>query len=288
MAIRSGRGRAWRRGVTRALDADETAKFYDGIEAGETVAEAAAAAGIAVSTAYHRRRTSPDFARGWAEAKARNVAAWSAAGAPGDGETEVRGHAGRRLVRSRKRKRPVAFDRERKQAFLDHFAGSCNLEAAACAAGIGVSSVYRALAGDAAFAEGFQAALAIGYRLLEAEALAQQLAAQRRYTIDPKTDPEGAAHSFERTMQLLREYNRGGGAVGRRAPRTGEARSRWSFDEAMAALEKALDAFEASGPVDEAEGDERAEDDEARGIGGQSGTVTRNCPPQIPVHAGEE
>lgn len=216
MALRSGRGRAWRRGTTPALDADEAAKFYEGIERGETVADAAAAAGFAVSTAYYRRRTSPDFARGWAEAKARNIAAWSAAGAAAEGETEVRSHAGRRLVRARKRKRPVEFDRERKQAFLDHFAGSCNLAAAARAAGIGVSAVYRALAGDAAFAEGFQAALEIGYMLLEAEALAQQRAAQQRYLIDPRTDPEGAAQSFERSMQLLREYHRGQGRVGRR------------------------------------------------------------------------
>ncbi|MGQ0588862.1 MAG: hypothetical protein ACT4N8_04925 [Sphingosinicella sp.] len=262
MAIRSGRGRAWRRGVTRALDGDEIAAFLAAIEQGETVAGAAAAAGIAVSTAYYRRRNCPDFARGWAEAKAREIAAWSAAGAAAEGKTIVRGHAGRRLMR--KRKRPVEFDRDRKQAFLDHFAGSCNLAAAARAAGVGVSAVYRALANDSAFAEGFQAGLEIGYRLLEAEALGQQRAAQLRYAIDPKPDPAAEAQSFERTMQLLREYNRGAGAVGRRAPRTGDARSRWSFDEAMAALEKELDAFEASGPVIEAEEDEAPADDEAR------------------------
>ncbi|HYI83820.1 MAG TPA: hypothetical protein VEX11_11495 [Acetobacteraceae bacterium] len=267
MAIRSGRGRAWRRGMTRALDGDEIAAFLAAIERGATIGEAAAAAGIAVSTAYYRRRKCAAFAEAWAGAKARDLAAWSAAGAAADGETIVRAHGGGRLMR--KRKRPVEFDRARKQAFLDHFAGSCNLAAAARAAGIGTGAVYRALANDGAFAEGFQDALEIGYRLLEAEALGQQRAAQLRYAIDPRPDPKAEAQSFERTMQLLREYHRGAGAVGRRAPRLG-ARSRWSFDDAMAALEKELDAFEAAGPVSEPPEEEPPEEEAPPPPGGWS------------------
>jgi hypothetical protein len=240
MAIRSGRGRAWRRGMTRALDGEEIAAFLAAIEQGATIAGAAATAGIAVSTAYYRRRNCAAFAEAWAGAKARDVAAWSAAGAAAAGETAARAHGGGRLMR--KRKRPVEFDRERKQAFLDHFAGSCNLAAAARAAGIGVGAVYRALANDGAFAEGFQAALEIGYRLLEAEALGQQRAAQLRYAIDPRPDPAAEAQSFERTMQLLREYHRGRGAIGRR-PTDRRHKKVATNAEVREALVKRLAAF---------------------------------------------
>jgi hypothetical protein len=138
----------------------------------------------------------------------------------------------------RKRKRPVEFDRERKQAFLDHFAETCNLEASAEAAGISLSAVYRALKMDPAFAEGFEEGLRIGYLFLEAEALRQQRAAQEAYLISPKGDGAVQAQTFARTMALLREHKRPNAGVGRRA--TGARLTRWSFEESMAALEKSL------------------------------------------------
>lgn len=233
-----GRGRAWRRGKTFAFDAQQQVLFVAAVERGATIAAAAREAKAAVATVYYRRKTCPLFARAWAGAVAKS-SGYADLDPPG-AATVIRGHAGRLI---RKRKRPVEFDRERRQAFLDHFAGSCNLEASAKAAGVCVNTVYRALASDPAFADGFEEALRIGYRLLEAEALRQQRAAQRKYRISPKGDPGAQAQSFERTMQLLREYNRGQGKVGRRAARRGDPRSRWTFDEAMEALEKKLKHF---------------------------------------------
>lgn len=227
-----------KKGETVAFDARQQAAFVAAVERGATIAAAAREAGAAVATLYYRRRADPAFAEAWTAAAAASSGYPDAV--PATGATHVRRSGGRKLIR--KRKRPVEFDRERKQAFLDHFAATCNLEASAKAAGICVGSVYRALASDPAFAAGFEEALAIGYRLLEAEALRQQREAQKKYRISPKADP-AQAHSFERTMQLLREYNRGHGAVGRRAPRRGDPRSRWTFDEAMEALEKKLKAF---------------------------------------------
>ena len=140
----------------------------------------------------------------------------------------------------RKRKLPVEFDRERKQIFLDHFAATCNLEASAVEAGISLSPVYRALKTDPAFLEGFEEALQLGYLCMEAEALREQREAQQAYRLNPD-DAAAKAHSFERTMQLLREYKRAaGGKVGRRADRS---RGRWTFDATIDEIEKKLKAF---------------------------------------------
>jgi len=225
-----GRGRGWGGGGHFALDAREMAAFVMAVERGATIGAAAREAGVAVSTLYYRRRVSLPFAQAWAEAAAKSARPMLVAAS-----------GGRKLVL--RRGRPVKFDRARKQAFLDHFAGTCNLEAAAKAAGICVNSVYRALASDPAFAEGFEEALKAGYQLLEAEAVRQQREAQKKYRISPKGDPAAQAQSFERTLQLLREYKRPGGGVGRRAALRGDARSRWTFDEAMVALEKKLKNF---------------------------------------------
>jgi hypothetical protein len=231
-----------RKGDQFAGSDTQVAAFLFGLARGATVEGAAAAAGMKVTTLYWRRKRCAVFARAWREA----LEAWdadAADAAAADGEeargTVVRWHAGRGMMR--KRKRPVEFDRERKQAFLDHFAETCNLEASAAVAGVSLTSVYGALKSDAAFAEGFEEALRIGYLFLEAEALRQQREAQRTYRISPKGEGAAQAQTFERTVQLLREYKRPSGGVGRRA--TGARLTKWSFDDAYAALEKRLQAF---------------------------------------------
>ena len=133
------------------------------------------------------------------------------------------------------------FGAEQMAAFVAAVEQGATIVAAAEAAGICVNSVYRARASDAAFAEGFEEALGIGYALLEAEALRRQRAEQEAYKIDPKADPGALALSFERTMQLLREYHRGHGRIGRRP--TDARLTKWSFEAAFGALEKRLEVF---------------------------------------------
>lgn len=229
-----------RKGDQIAGSDTQMAAFLFGLAQGATVQGAARAAGMSAQTLYYRRKRCAVFARAWREA----LEAWDAEAAEADAaadggearETIVRWHAGRGPMR--KRKRPVEFDRKRKQAFLDHFAETCNLEASAAVAGISLSAVYRALKTDPAFAEGFEEGLKTGYLFLEAEAVRQQREAQKAYRISPKGNGAAQAQSFERTMQLLREYKRGQGRIGRRPV---EARlTRWSFEESMAALEKRL------------------------------------------------
>jgi hypothetical protein len=55
--------------------------------------------------------------------------------------------------------------------------------------------------------------------------------------------PDGplAVQSFERTMQLLGEYHRGFGRIGRRP--TDARLTKWNFDAAFGSLEKRLAIF---------------------------------------------
>ncbi len=243
-----------RKGQFVAFGADAQAGFVAALRGGASVAEAARLVGAHVQTVYFRRRSFAPFAAAWAEAKAAADAAPSTSPLPrAAGEisaTALHTQHKRRLIR--RRKRAVAFDRARRQAFLDHFAATCNMAASACAAGIGLSAVYRALRGDAAFADGFQEALETGYCLLEAEALRQQRAAQEAYRIAPDPDAAAQSRSFGEVMQLLREYNRGQGRVGRRAERRGGGggEERWTFETAMALLETKLVAFGVEIPPD--------------------------------------
>jgi AcrR family transcriptional regulator len=224
--------------------------FVAAMARGATMEEAAREAKVAVATLYYRRRTCPAFAAAWAEAAAASA-----------GPLLVFGRGGRRwqLVRAR-RLRP--FCRARKQAFLDRFAESCNLAAAAATSGCSPGTVYRHLRMDGAFAAGFEAALEEGYARLQAEALRARLAAQEAYRLAPDADPAAAAHEFERTIQLLREYKRGHGKIGRRP--TGGRLTKWSFDEAFEALEKELKIFGYRAGIGAAPDAEEAEPKAAR------------------------
>lgn len=231
------------RHLDRAISPVQAARFVLGVRDGETIAGAAAAAGVAVQTLYYRRRIDDGFAAVWNEARAGASADTAAGRALARAErdaaagTVVRRH-GKRLIR--KRRRPVEFDRDRKQAFLDHFSVSCNFEESAAEAGVSLTTAYRALKSDSAFRDGFEEALQLGYLCLEAEALREQRAAQEEYRLNPG-HPAAKAKSFERTMQLLREYKRAaGGTIGRRADRS---RARWTFEATIEAIETKLKAF---------------------------------------------
>jgi AcrR family transcriptional regulator len=219
--------------------------FIAAVEGGALIEAAAAAAGVALSTLYYRRETDPAFA-----------ATWDAAVAKSAGPVLVRGQCGRYYQMQRARR--VRFTRERKQIFLDHFSGSCNLDAAAAAAGVSTSTVREHLRTDPAFAEGFQEALALGYTLLEAEAVRQQRAAQAKYLIDPDPDGAAMAKSFDQCMQLLRQWKRRDGTLGPRSV-SRQHLTKWSFDAAFEALEKELQVFRRrtdAGDVPEFEDDE--------------------------------
>jgi hypothetical protein len=138
------------------------------------------------------------------------------------------------------RARRLRFDDKRKQAFLDVFAATCNVALAAEAAGVSADSVYDHLRRDAVFEAAFEEALRLGYKLLEAETVAQHRADQERYRTLPAGEA-AKAQSFERSMQLLAHYRRRDGQVARRPTHNHERV--WTFDEAIDWLDKKLVAF---------------------------------------------
>jgi hypothetical protein len=140
-----------------------------------------------------------------------------------------------------RRIRRLRFVAWRKEVFLAHVAGTCDLEAAAEAAGVSPSTVHRHLAKDPDFAASFKAALEIGYPLLEAEALRQRLEARRllREGIVPEG---GIPREFGRILQLLQRWDRRNGALGPRQIAHGR-RQTMSFEEAIADLDRYLAAL---------------------------------------------
>ena len=119
--------------------------------------------------------------------------------------------------------------------FLAHFAATCDVTASAAAAGVSESTVYNHRRSDPAFAAGWDEALEQGYARLEAEAVAQRIAAMEalegpaRQEGRRRADCEAAAE-FERVMQLLREHKRG--LAGRREG-AGPPPAKWSFEDGV-------------------------------------------------------
>jgi hypothetical protein len=270
--------RPWRR-----LDAAAKAAVIDGLTAGARVVDLARAQRVTVQAFRNARRRDPLFDAAWraahaasAEAERREArearAAWlrgegeqSEAGdrcagegghvqvhVPGDGPGETRIACNNRRAFQRRRLRHVRFDAKRQAAFLAHFCWSCDALAAAVEAGVSEGTVYRHLRGDGAFAAEFRAALEQGYVRLEAEAVRQRLAAQKglRAAIEGSEPGAGAgsfagdglAGEFERVMKLLARWDRRHGGPGMQV-KTPSATRAWTFDEAIAALEKRLTAL---------------------------------------------
>jgi len=231
----------------RRFGAADQAVVVEALLGGATVAAAAKAAGFCVQTLYDERARNALFREAWA-------AAVEESGRP----MLVAPAKGRRW--QLKRARRNRFTRERKEIYLAHFAATCDAEASAARAGVAISTVYEHRRTDPAFTEGCGAALAEAYVRLEAEMLRQRLAAleKLRVAADESAAPELArmvADEFERAICLLREYRRS--LAGPR--HAGRPPSKWSFDDAFAALEKELQVFRRrteQGDVPEKEDDE--------------------------------
>jgi hypothetical protein len=204
--------------------------FVCALERGEKVVEAAEKAGFKPSSFYRRRHADGGFAAAWDEAVSKSAGVMLIAAANGRGL-------------QKRRTRRVKFTRERKEQFLAHFAATCDQTASAEAAGVSRSTVDKHLASDAPFAEAWQRALEAGYRLLEAELVGRQRAAQERYRVEPDAEAAAQAKDFDRSVQLLTLWQRKDGRIGRRDPNRGDVRQRWTFDEAIDALAKKLRAF---------------------------------------------
>lgn len=212
----------------RRIDKAAMGIFLAALKRGERLQAAAQEAGFSLAGFYRVRDRDPAFAAAWREAL--ELSAVPHFVAPNN----------RRRLQLKKVRR-LRFDERRQGVFLAYFAGTCDATAAAEAAGICVSTVYRHRAVDADFAAAFDAALEQGYVALEAEAVRQRLEAQRR--LREGVAPAGEmAVEFERVLALLTRWERRNGRLGARAVGHGHQR-RWTFDEAIELLEKKLKAL---------------------------------------------
>ena len=218
---------------------------------GRRLDEVAAGYGVTLQAFYVARRRDPLFAAAWADAHAlsaeaerRPSAERGVAGAAG-GEGLIASN--NRRVMQRRKMRHVRFDARRKGVFLAGFERSCDVIAAAAAAGVCVRTVYYHLRRDPAFAEAFQAALEEGYERLEAESVRLRLEAQARLRSAREAAEAAGAPlplaeegvEFDRAMKLLARWDRQSGRLGRREVGHGRQR-RWTFEEAIAALDRKL------------------------------------------------
>jgi len=224
----------------RLIDAVAKAQFLNALRDGAAREAAAAACGFPLGSLYNARARDPVFHFAWQWA--RDLAAIDERGGDlarrtAEGETIRIAPANGRLLQ-RRRMRWLRFTESRQQIYLDHFAGSADAEAAAAAAGVTSDAVRMHCRKHPEFAALRDEALRFAYAKLEAEAVRQRLEAQGR--LRENLEPTGEmAQEFERVMKLLARYDRRDGRVGPREIGHGRQR-RWTFEEAMAALDKKL------------------------------------------------
>ena len=221
--------RARRRGgPERRVDALAMGVFIQALRRGAKVTEAAKAAGFGESSFYRTRRADPGFKTAWDEALEAS-----------DSPKLIKPGNGRPMQLRRTRR--LRFGAAKKAVFLAHFAATCDLAAAAEAAGVSASTVRNHRLKDPEFDADCREALEQGVAHLEEEAVRERLEAQHR--LKAGLLPASAAPAeFERRMKLLAYWRRRDGTLGPRA-RSRETLRRWSFDEAMKLLEKRLKAL---------------------------------------------
>lgn len=220
------------------VDAAAKERFIAALRAGAHRDEAASRAGFTAEAFYYARKKDAVFRQAWRFALELSAIDVRAA-RPIPRDAAIAPNSKRPLqARAERRRR---FDDARKRIFLDHFAGTADAYAACEAAGISYSAFTAHRRKDAEFAAACDEALAVAVAALEAEAVRQRLEAQRnlREGLCPKGE---LPKEFDRVMQLLGYYARRDGRIGLRARRHGHMK-RWSFDEAILALDKHLRAL---------------------------------------------
>ncbi|HYW15544.1 MAG TPA: hypothetical protein VE891_05255 [Allosphingosinicella sp.] len=234
------------------IDSAAKVAMLAAIREGRRLDAVAASYGVTLQAFYSARRRDAVFAAAWADAHSLSAEAERRGAGSGNEEAgdEVQVASNNRRLLQRRRMRHVRFDERRKGIFLAHFARSCDLIAAATAAGVCERTVYNHVRRDPEFAEAFQAALEEGYRRLEAEALRARLGAQQRLRSAMEA-AEAAGEllpvaeegvEFDRAMTMLARWDRRDGRLGWREVRHGRRRH-YTFEEAIVILDKKLDAF---------------------------------------------
>ncbi len=236
-----GRGRDSGR---RGIDAEAKARFLQALRAGAARDEAAQAARFSCEAFYGVRKRDPVFRLAWlwaleaGAAEAREKRRASSLVALVDGVELAPNN--KRAVQTRA-VRATRFTETRRQTFLDVFAATADFRAAAEAAGVSESTVYRALAREPDFARRRDEARGLGVARLEDEAVRRRLAARDRLT-DPAVPGSEVAADDRALMALLAHHQRREAKGGAFGPGPG-ALARWSFDEAMVEIENIMRGY---------------------------------------------
>lgn len=194
------------------------AAFLAALRGGALVEAAAACVGAALSTLYWRRRRDPVF-----------DLAWSAAA---------------RLSRDLGTGRRLRFGAEDKGRFVETLPADCDFKAASRRVRFHGSTVYRHLRRDPEFARSRDSALLGGYERLgrKAEAEAAKRAARLRAGLDSAAPADVRGDDFDSLIRRLDHYTRRDGSIGARTARRPAERNVWTFEEAIVALDRALDS----------------------------------------------
>lgn len=159
----------------------------------------------------------------------------------------------RRRVQKRRWRRKELFGKKRKEIFIEALSCSCNVTAAAEAAGIVVNTAYNHRRTDPAFREMWWQALEQGAAKLVALRLQREIERAENpsgaldVTMDGPPDERQIADLYK-LIGLLKEHSRGLSAdpstgSGRGGNRKGAAPQVASVEETCAALAKRLKAF---------------------------------------------
>jgi hypothetical protein len=227
----------------RLIDTGVKARFVAALRQGRSREAAAAAVGFPLGSLYTARARDPLFRLAWEWAM--DLYAWYLRVGeplpPDEDGAEIRIAPANRRPLQRRRMNWVKFNESRQQIYLDHFAATADSGAAAARAGVCIHTVDTHARRHPEFAAVRAEALKIAVARLEAESVRQRLEAQRR--LSETLSPSGeVAEEFERVMKLLARWDRKDGSLGLR-PRPPSPSEVWTFDAAIAALEKRLTAL---------------------------------------------
>lgn len=228
------------------IDAAAKVTMLAAVREGRQLGVVAACYGVTLQAFYSARRRDPVFAAAWRDAHALSAEAERLPAAWEDTDG-IRITSNNRRLLQRRKMRHVRFDERRKGIFLACFARSCDLLAAAAAAGVCERTVYNHRRLDPAFAAEFQAMLEEGYARLQAEAARQQIEGQKRLRAameeaEANGDPlplEEVGVDFDRTMKLLARWDRRCGPLGPREVRFGYQPG-MGFEDAIVLLDRKL------------------------------------------------
>jgi hypothetical protein len=132
----------------------------------------------------------------------------------------------------------VSWDDAKREAFLDHLAGSCNVKASALAAGVDPASVYALRRKDPEFAGQWHEALLAGYDVLETALIGYALAGgDAGRAVGNMIDPI----DVDTGLRLLSAHRN---ALRGKASRGGPRLRRATREETDAAILAKLDAYE--------------------------------------------